>query len=229
MSIDNVNQLVTMKLLNALSASNSNSRTSSTNKSDVFSLILENTLGGLNQESSSCTCSKEGDLNILNTLQSLINNNKIDESQNANQIKNIIEPKKDINVEKITDSKKVVNMDKAIDLLEKQLGKKYVWGATGPNSFDCSGLVQYVYKNALGKDIPRVSSDQSKFGKAIDKKDLQVGDLLFFDTMNKGRVSHVGMYVGNNEFIHASNPKDGVKKSKLSGYYEQKYSGARRP
>ncbi|MDO7205750.1 NlpC/P60 family protein [Paraclostridium bifermentans] len=51
--------------------------------------------------------------------------------------------------------------------------------------------------------MPRTSYEQSKFGKAVDKKDLQVGDLVFFDTMGKSRVSHVGMYVGNNEFVHA--------------------------
>ena len=120
-------------------------------------------------------------------------------------------------------------MENAINLLEEQVGKPYVWGATGPEAFDCSGLVRYVYKTALGKEIPRVSYDQSKFGQEVDKKDLQVGDLIFFDTMKKGRVSHVGMYIGNNEFIHASSPKNGVKKSKLSGYYEEAYRGARRP
>lgn len=63
-------------------------------------------------------------------------------------------------------------MDKAVELIESKVGNRYVWGATGPNSFDCSGLVQYVYKNALGKDIPRTSYEQSKFGKAVDKKRL---------------------------------------------------------
>ena len=120
-------------------------------------------------------------------------------------------------------------MDKAIELLKEQVGKKYVWGASGPDSFDCSGLTQYIYKKALGKDIPRVSYAQSEYGQAVDKEDLQVGDLVFFDTMNKGRVSHVGMYIGDNQFIHASNPTDGVKRSTLSGYYEKTYMGARRP
>ncbi|MDB8790921.1 C40 family peptidase, partial [Romboutsia sp. 1001216sp1] len=164
--------------------------------------------------SCSCSCSNENQnkLNGLDTLLSNVNVSKVNNSSNIN------------NAQKSNNK-----MDDAIKLLESQIGKPYVWGATGPKSFDCSGLVQYVYKNALGKDIPRVSYEQSKFGKAIDKKDLQVGDLIFFDTMNKGRVSHVGMYVGNGEFIHASNPKDGVKKSKLTGYYEKHYRGARRP
>ena len=87
-------------------------------------------------------------------------------------------------------------MDKAIKLLKEQVGKPQVWGATGPDSFDCSGLVRYVYKNALGKDIPRVSEDQSKVGQAVSRENLQPGDLVFFDTMDKGKVSHVGMIIG---------------------------------
>lgn len=217
MSINNINQLVAIKLLNAVSTANSNNNASSNNKSNEFDFILKNVLGGLSKSNTSCNKCNGNNLNELQTLQSLVNSNKIGESQIVSQIA--------VNNDSQVNSK----MDKAIDLLEKQVGKKYVWGATGPNSFDCSGLVQYIYKTALGKDIPRVSADQSKFGKAVDKKDLQVGDLVFFDTMNKGKVSHVGMYIGNNEFIHASNAKDGVKKSELSGYYEKKYTNARRP
>ena len=96
-------------------------------------------------------------------------------------------------------------------------------------TFDCSGLVRYIYKNAFGKDIPRVSEDQSKVGQAVSREDLQPGDLVFFDTMDKGKVSHVGMYIGNNEFIHAANSKKGVIKSTLTGYYDKKFINARRP
>ena len=138
--------------------------------------------------------------------------------------KNLDATNNDNNLSNITPS-----MEKAINLLKDQVGKPYVWGGNGPESFDCSGLVRYIYKNALGKDLPRVSYEQSKVGQSVDKSDLQVGDLVFFDTMNKGRVSHVGIYIGNNEFIHAANSKKGVIKSTLSGYYEQKYMGARRP
>ena len=119
--------------------------------------------------------------------------------------------------------------DELIKLLKEQVGKPYVWGANGPDSFDCSGLVRYVYKNALGKDIPRVSEDQSKVGQAVSRENLQPGDLVFFDTMDKGKVSHVGMYIGNNEFIHAANSKKGVIKSTLTGYYDKKFINARRP
>ena len=121
------------------------------------------------------------------------------------------------------------NMEKALKLLKEQVGKPYVWGAEGPDSFDCSGLTQYIYKHALGKDIPRVAADQSKFGQPVSRDNLKPGDLLFFDTMNKGKVTHVGMYIGNNEFIHAANSKKGVIKSTLTGHYDQKFVNARRP
>lgn len=219
---------------------------------------LSNLMGGSTNSSCSCGGGGNNDLSqllMLTTMISVLNSVKVDASQgngsnvgnatdngainntnnnttsntntanNGNTINNA-NTVTNVNSSSVTSSK----MDKAMKLLEDQIGKPYVWGANGPNSFDCSGLVRYVYKNALGKDIPRVSYDQSKFGQAVDKKNLQPGDLVFFDTMNKGRVSHVGMYVGNDEFIHASNPKDGVKKSKLSSsYYQKAYRGARRP
>lgn len=217
--MSDINQIVMSTLLNAVN-SNSLNRNSLNNTSYDFSSVLSNTLGRLtNSNPTGCSCNNSNTnmLDTLNTLLGSVNYNKINYPQTINE------------VNLYNNSKQLGKMDKAIELLENQLGKKYIWGADGPDSFDCSGLVQYVYKNALGKDIPRVSYEQVKFGQAVKKEDLQVGDLVFFDTMNKGRVSHVGMYVGNNEFIHASNLKDGVKKSTLSGFYEKTYIGARRP
>ncbi len=236
----NVNQIVISTLLRAVSSTQA-SNSSSTNASYDFNSILENTIGSLSSINSSCsTCnhSSSNSLNTLNTLITTLNYNKVNNqvntetSTNNNQSSTTVETNSNqstTSVDKTTSNTTSSKMDNAIELLKKQVGKKYVWGATGPNEFDCSGLVKYIYKEALGKDIPRVSYDQSKFGQAVDKKDLQVGDLVFFDTMNKGRVSHVGMYIGNNEFIHASNARDGVKKSTLTGYYEKTYKGARRP
>lgn len=126
-------------------------------------------------------------------------------------------------------SLKDAQTEKAIQIAKSYLGGKYVWGATGPDAFDCSGFTQYIYKQAYGKSIPRVSYEQANYGEKVDREDLQPGDLIFFDTMNKGRVSHVGIYIGNNKFIHAANSKSGIIESELSGYYSKKYMGARRP
>ena len=85
------------------------------------------------------------------------------------------------------------------------LGIPYVWGATGPNKFDCSGFTQWVYRD-VGINIPRVSRDQARVGKFISYENLEHGDMVFFDTKKKrtGIVSHVGIYLGNGNFIHAS-------------------------
>ena len=85
------------------------------------------------------------------------------------------------------------------------LGVPYVWGATGPSKFDCSGFTQWVYRDS-GINIPRVSRDQARVGKFVRYEDLQRGDMVFFDTKKKrqGKVTHVGIYLGNGDFIHAS-------------------------
>jgi len=85
------------------------------------------------------------------------------------------------------------------------LGTRYVWGATGPSKFDCSGFTQWVYRDS-GIRIPRVSRNQAKVGKYIRFSELRKGDMVFFDTKKRrtGKVCHVGIYLGNNNFIHAS-------------------------
>ncbi|CEQ18650.1 C40 family peptidase [Paraclostridium sordellii] len=118
--------------------------------------------------------------------------------------------------------------DAVISLAKQQLGKPYVWGAEGPSSFDCSGFTQYVFKNAAGKNLPRVSKEQSKFGQSVNKSNLQKGDLIFFDTDKDGVVNHVGIYMGNNEFIHASSGGKKVIISQLNSYYNSVYTNARR-
>ena len=119
---------------------------------------------------------------------------------------------------------------KVISLAKSLLGKPYVWGAQGPSSFDCSGFTYYVFKNAANVTLPRVSKDQSKYGTYVSKSNLKIGDLIFFDTdgSNNGNVSHVGIYLGNNEFIHASSTKGKVVISQMSSYYNSAYVNARR-
>jgi len=112
-------------------------------------------------------------------------------------------------------------------LIPKEMGKPYRWGATGPNSYDCSGLVYTLY-GKIGISLPRVSRDQAKAGVYVPKDSLQYGDLVFFAADGK-TVNHVGIYVGNGEFVHAPSTGDVVKISSLkTGYYSRTYFTARR-
>lgn len=106
------------------------------------------------------------------------------------------------------------------------LGKPYVYGASGPNAFDCSGLTQYVY-NRFGIGLSRTTYTQVNQGIKVDRSNLQPGDLVFFNT--EGSISHVGIYVGGGDFIHAPRTGKPVMISSLSdGYYSNKYATARR-
>ncbi len=108
----------------------------------------------------------------------------------------------------------------------KYIGVKYVYGGTSVNGFDCSGYTQYVYKK-LGLSIPRTSSSQWATGTAISKANLKVGDLVFFNTT--GRVaSHVGIYLGNSQFIHAGSSTGVTIASINSSYWAPKFNGGRR-
>lgn len=127
--------------------------------------------------------------------------------------------------------KNAEKLKKITTLAKKKLGKRYVWGASGTkNTYDCSSFTKYVYRN-VGVTIPRTSINQSKFGKYVKRNELKKGDLIFFDTSKrrKGYVNHVGIYLGDNKFIHASSAKKKVVVSNLSKFYGQRYKGARRP
>ncbi len=109
-------------------------------------------------------------------------------------------------------------------------GGKYVWGGTTPEGFDCSGYVQYLYKKH-NINLPRTAWEQSKKGQIVERDNLQKGDLLFFLTDKKRGIpiTHVGIYIGNGNFIHAASKKKGIIISPLTyGSYAKTFVSARR-
>ncbi|MFI6091392.1 C40 family peptidase [Streptomyces sp. NPDC051218] len=102
-----------------------------------------------------------------------------------------------------------------ISFLKAQLGDAYVMGASGPNAWDCSSLVQAAFKQA-GVDLPRVSQDQSVSGTPVSLDSVQVGDILYWG--GAGSAYHVGVYIGNGQYLDAANPGKGVVIQDLSGY-----------
>ncbi len=110
----------------------------------------------------------------------------------------------------------------------RNLGARYVWGASRPGAFDCSGFTMYVMRQS-GISLPHSSSAQFRMGRSVSRSNLQAGDLVFFSLGTRGVVGHVGLYIGNGRMIHASTPSTGVIVSSLSeSYYASRYLGARR-
>lgn len=116
-----------------------------------------------------------------------------------------------------------------VTFAKKYLGTKYVSGGSNPVvGFDCSGFTSYVYKN-FGVSLSRSSSGQAKNGTSVAKANLQPGDLLIFNNSANKTVGHVGIYIGNNQFIHAANGSKGVVTTSLSNsYYVTRYVDAKR-
>ena len=115
-----------------------------------------------------------------------------------------------------------------VDLALQYLGRPYVWGGNGPNGFDCSGFTRYVYAS-FGCSLNRTASSQLHNGVSVSRGELQPGDLVFFDNGQVSTpVSHVGIYIGGDRFVHASTHSYTVEISSLSGYYANIYKCARR-
>ena len=122
------------------------------------------------------------------------------------------------------------NSSKAVEIANYAMsfvGYSYVWGGASPSTgFDCSGLMYYVL-TTYGYKMNRVADDQMDQGTYVSRDSLQIGDLVFFGSGNYA--NHVGMYIGNNNFVHASTPSTGVRINSLDEtYYKTRYIGARR-
>jgi len=121
------------------------------------------------------------------------------------------------------------NVENAIEQALDLIGIRYKRGGSTPETgFDCSGFVGHVFKEGLGLYLPRSSREISKAGEAVDKSELQPGDLVFFNTMRRA-FSHVGIYLGDNLFVHA--PRSGAKvriEDMSDRYWAKRYNGARR-
>ncbi|NLK36415.1 MAG: hypothetical protein GX301_13450 [Gracilibacteraceae bacterium] len=116
---------------------------------------------------------------------------------------------------------------KLAKLISQELGKPYKWGGTGPDSYDCSGLVYSIY-GKLGISLPRTARDQAGVGTYVSKEELQYGDLVLFARDGKN-INHVGIYVGDGKMVHSPQTGDVVKFTTImSGYYERCYYTARR-
>ena len=113
----------------------------------------------------------------------------------------------------------------ALDLI----GIRYKWGGNTPETgLDCSGLVQYVFQQVTGVTLPRTARDMSRLGEQVAVKDLQPGDLVFFNTQ-RFAFSHVGIYLGSNQFVHAPRRGRDVEIATFdSGFWQKRFNGARR-
>jgi cell wall-associated NlpC family hydrolase len=123
-------------------------------------------------------------------------------------------------------------IDSALALAYSLMGKNYIYGACGPNSFDCSGFIYYILKNAglaVNRMSPSAFSSISSWQKITNIEDLQIGDIVFFDSETGNYINHMGIYVGGGSFIHASQGMGGVVRSPMTGgYYNQNFAFAKR-
>ncbi len=143
-------------------------------------------------------------------------------SEILNKMKNTVNNLENNNSELINNTKFRIDI---IERAKQFIGTPYCWGGENSNCTDCSGFVSQVFQS-IGIILPRTAAEQYNFGTEISDNDLQAGDLVFFIRNNK--IGHVGIYLGNNKFIHSSSSK-GVTVSDLNDkYYRTTYAGARR-
>ena len=179
---------------------------------------------------------EDGDWYIINVngkksyiMKSLVSSKKVETtSRSSTNVQSQEETKQSAPAETPTTTASNPNGAAIVAYAKGFLGYPYVYGNNGPNSFDCSGFVQYVYKH-FGYSLSRSSKTQANDGVAVSKSNLQPGDIIIFKNTAKTEIGHVGIYIGDGQFIHASNSRTGVIISSLStSAYQQRYVTARR-
>ena len=114
------------------------------------------------------------------------------------------------------------------DLAQQYVGSRYIWGGTGPNGFDCTGFVLYIYSQ-FGVSLPHNEAGQLKSGTRVSADELQPGDVVVFANTYRAGLSHVGIYLGEGQFVHAVDEAHGVMVSNLwDGYWSPRFVGASR-
>lgn len=120
------------------------------------------------------------------------------------------------------------NYEKLLMTVVNYLGTPYKYGGNTRKGIDCSAFTQIIFQESFNVEIPRSTLQQIKIGKAIDRSELQFGDLVFFNTRRRQNPGHVGIYLWDNYFVHASTKYGVIVSSMAEGYYDRRYVGARR-
>lgn len=234
-AISIINSHLALELSNAEEKSNSISRLNSVSKSDVFAnkivLVDNKTLvreDGKYDYWAVFSVSLEDVTKIINKKANLDIDNNFYKSAIDKDFQLVVEDenndsKKDTSLDNLTVP---ISKDKIVEESKKYIGVPYVWGGEDPKTgFDCSGYVQWVLKESVGLYIPRTSINQYNFLKSKKSKgldEIKAGDILFFKTMGSV-VSHVGIALDNNTFIHAPNSDSFIREEKLEGYWKNRF------
>lgn len=149
-----------------------------------------------------------------------------DKKVDSTEVENIKAGKRDFRKEKNA-AIKPLDQSKMMREISKYMGTPYVPGGTTKDGMDCSGYTMVVYKNAMNINLPRSSAEQFKVGRAVSYAELKFGDLVFFNTTGES-ASHVGIYLGDDLFAHASVSLGVTISSLQSSYYQKRFEGARR-
>jgi cell wall-associated NlpC family hydrolase len=149
-----------------------------------------------------------------------------DKKPDSKIVENLSSGSRDFRKEK-NEALKPLDQSKMMREISKYMGVPYVLGGNGKDGMDCSGYTMTVYKNSIGKQLPRSSAEQAKLGSPVDLNTLKFGDLIFFNT-NGESASHVGIYLGDDLFAHASVSLGVTISSLQSSYFAKRYETARR-